>query len=80
MTPAAQCAGYNRVISDGTEYHCHSAPVSTVIAGCVHEHVGPRDLCGYHTAEVERGEMSCGECLATHHCPLTVLQRTAVSP
>lgn len=67
------CSGYNRVISDGTEYHCRATATQVVVAGCIHEHFGPRDLCDYHAAELRRGEQNCGNCLGTHHCVLIAL-------
>ena len=65
------CAGYSQNISDGKVFPCSSTATETVIAGCVHEHAGPRRMCPHHAAEVRSGLMNCGECLEAappHRC------------
>jgi hypothetical protein len=77
----SECAGYSRVISDGTIYHCSTMVAGeAVIAGCVHEHVGPRLLCEYHADELRSGGQLCGDCLDLgHRCVLVELPRPATS-
>lgn len=72
----AICAGYGEVISDGTKYSCADVATVTVTAGCIHEHVGPRDVCDFHASEITQGVMKCGDCSdsdSPHTCMLREL-------
>ena len=72
------CVGY-----DAKSGHpCHRDAVDTVIAACIHEHIGPRALCQFHIADIAHDLMLCGDCLNgrdPHHCVLVAVQtrRTA---
>lgn len=42
---------------------CAARGAQPIIAGCVHEHIGERDLCTFHAADLREGMMLCGFCL-----------------
>lgn len=79
------CVGYIAFSgSDRWNRPCPNAADLTIVAGCVHEHVGERDLCLMHVDDAQNGEMLCGDCLdakgAPHRCYLRILARLAVTP
>jgi hypothetical protein len=43
---------------------CGARGAQPITAGCIHEHVGERDLCNFHTEDLREGMMFCGTCLA----------------
>lgn len=54
---------------------CGREVVDEPIAGCVHEHIGPRPLCQYCIEDLAHGRMNCGDCKAStvpHECVLVV--------
>ena len=72
------CGGYIAFSgSDRWDRPCPNSAAEVITAGCVHEHVGDRDLCDGHASEARDGVMLCGECLnvkgAPHRCYLRVL-------
>ena len=77
------CGGYTaRSGSDviSPKVPCTSPVTATVTAGCLHEHVGDRDLCDYHATDARAGIMLCGDCLDSsipHECRLRVMAETA---
>lgn len=75
----SSCIGYtarsgNDIISPPVP--CRLPVTESLLAGCVHEHIAERDLCGYHAEGARAGIMLCGNCLNIdgHDCPLTVMQ------
>lgn len=70
---AAACAGYD--LRSGRP--CDQAAAREVTAGCVHEHLGPRDLCDWHLDDLTAGRMKCGNCAMAGHadCTLRELSR-----
>ncbi len=72
------CSGYIAFSgSDPWKRPCPNAATEVIVAGCVHEHVGERDLCLMHAGDAREGVMLCGDCLdvkaASHRCYLRVL-------
>lgn len=71
------CKGYQAMSgSDILEPKpCLRPVLQTVVAGCIHEHVGKRDLCDWHTEDVYLGRMLCGDCLGAdgHMCYLAAV-------
>jgi len=75
-TPAeAACTGWS--LASG--YACESPVVITVTAGCEHEHIGDRQLCQYHVADIAHGLMVCGDCYLVdgHRCVLVAVREVA---
>ena len=42
---------------------CGARGAQPITAGCIHEHIGERDLCSFHTEDLREGMMLCGSCL-----------------
>jgi hypothetical protein len=59
---------------------CQREAEETVTAGCEHEHIGQRPLCGWHAQDARNGIMLCGDCQEVdgHRCPLYVVERKRV--
>lgn len=57
------CRGYQ--LNSG--WPCARAATVRAVVGCKHEHVGPREFCGWHLDDVERQMMHCGECHELGH-------------
>ena len=79
------CTGYIAFSgSDRWDRPCPGAAAQVVTAGCIHEHVGDRDLCARHAGEIRSGIMLCGDCLdakgAPHRCYLRVLSSALAGP
>ena len=83
---AAVCGGYTAMSGSSRidpPVPCRDPVRERVTAGCIHEHVGCRDLCAYHADEAVAGRMLCGDCLnadASHRCHLRVLDRSLFAP
>lgn len=71
------CVGYDA----HSGYECERTASVVVTAGCIHEHAGPRDLCGLHLDDVQIGNMICGNCheIDGHRCVLHEMAREAVT-
>jgi hypothetical protein len=55
---------------------CLRTDTVEVVAACLHEHMGPRDLCPDHVEDLNAGWMRCGDCLnAGCDCRLVSLDR-----
>lgn len=72
------CIGYIAFSgSDRIDRPCPEPAAEIVTAGCVHEHVGERELCTMRAGEARSGDLLCGSCLdakgAPHHCRLRVI-------
>jgi hypothetical protein len=72
------CMGYDA----RSGYKCQRPAIKTVIAGCVHEHIGERDLCDWHVGDVADGMMVCGNCLSAdgHKCVLSAIPDSVGGP
>lgn len=68
------CGGYDHRSGRA----CANDAEQTITAGCVHEHIGDRDLCADHLDDLHSGWMYCGDCAAIdgHDCQLRVLERS----
>jgi hypothetical protein len=79
------CNGYIAFSgSDRWNRPCPDVATEVIVAGCVHEYIGERDLCPRHAGEVREGAMLCGDCLdakgAPHRCYLRVLVSRGCQP
>lgn len=55
---------------------CGRPAVEVLMAGCVHEHVGPRPVCQFHIEDLANEVIHCGDCHESsdpHECPLVVV-------
>lgn len=72
------CMGYD--LKSGTK--CTRTAVFEVLAGCVHEHIGWRDLCDWHADDIGHPSwpMRCGTCAeAGCSCVLHEVRRRPVA-
>ncbi|MFF5261321.1 hypothetical protein ACFY4C_20455 [Actinomadura viridis] len=68
----SSCIGYDAI----SDTPCPREAEETFLAGCIHEHIGSRELCQYHIADLAEGRMVCGDCHKCsdpHHCVLEVI-------
>jgi hypothetical protein len=59
---------------------CGRPAVEVLMAGCVHEHVGPRPVCQFHIEDLAKEHVHCGDCRESsdpHECPLVVVPARA---
>lgn len=63
------CVGYDY----RSGHPCSRPSLRVVLAACVHEHIGERALCDWHSDDLAIGLMLCGDCAACrepHECKL----------
>jgi len=78
LTPVDEtCMAYN--FESG--HDCERAATVMVMAGCVHEHLGLRELCAPHAGDLTAGIALCGECREAdgHRCPLRQMARSPLA-
>jgi hypothetical protein len=68
------CKGYTPT----SKTPCYRQATLTAIAGCKHEHVGPRSFCEGHVEDIRAGRMRCGECDELGH--ICILRLHKVTP